>query len=182
MNKSTTFLLILFATLGVLSAAAFYGMIWYVDSLNNNSVALEQTYTNSQIKLKNVQSTARTVRSAGDSLDKLEDYMVKPGQELPIVKSIEQLAAAASLTEKTDLLGIDQSPTLTSQNKEFLHIVISTGGTFDRTMNFLSILETLPYNVKMNKVTLTAGATASSTATVWNASFDLSLVKEKDNS
>lgn len=124
-------------------------------------------------------SLRQVTTSTGDELLKLNDFFIAPSGALDFVKYIETLAGTSGLTFKIELFDQVADPVLAEQGKELLRTALRTTGTMKNTKIFLSLIESLPYNVKVTRVDLRrAGATeGTGTKDQWTALIDFTVVK-----
>jgi hypothetical protein len=82
---------------------------------------------------------------------KLNDYFVESDGALHFIEYIENLATASGLTYRINLFDADQNAEAAKNDKETLKTSLTTTGSLTDTRNFVSLIETLPYNVRISK-------------------------------
>lgn len=181
MSKKTTSYLILFGSVALVAVSGFIFSVYYIKHLNTKIESLKTALVSSQVQFIKLESIRLAATSGAGELDKLEKYIISAGKEIDVVQQIERLAEATSLSHNTELIEEKDEPSLANQNKNLLHIVLTTDGTWNNSRKFLSLVEHLPYNVKIEKVDMfmIGKGTASSSLPVWRSKFDFSIVKEK---
>ena len=180
MKTRTTSVLICLIIAAIALIGLYYFCISYVGGLGRQTAQLNLDLDSSQIKYVRLLSLRAIVKSSESNGQQLDSYLVQPGQEIDLVKEVEGLADQLALTHSTDQIDTQDLDVLASQNKELLHIVISTTGGWNSTRRFLSLIEALPFNIRLNKVDFNlSGDTSSPAGDQWRGRFDFSVVKKK---
>lgn len=120
-------------------------------------------------------------KQAGDAeaID-LSRYFIAPDGALGFVEYIESVAVSSGLSYKINLFDAEQNADLAKQDRELLKTSLTTTGSLKNTRDFISLIETLPYNVRINKIDLKRGgdgAGAANPKDVWTLVIDFSAVK-----
>jgi hypothetical protein len=118
--------------------------------------------------------------SASTDVDELSGYFVSTDGALSFVEYVESLAAASGLTYRINLFDSEQDTDLAKHDKEFLKTSLTTTGSLKNTRNFISLIESLPYNIKITRVDLKGGNANVSTGVReanWTMMIDFSAVK-----
>lgn len=182
MKTRTTYTLIFFSILSAIFIAGYFLSISHIKSLGTNADKENSEVADLEVKYARATSLNAIAKSGRGDVERLNDFIVQPGGEIGVVKTLEQLARNLSLVSTTDSIDTQDIGTSTLKTKEFLHIVISTTGRWESTRRFLSLIETLPYNVKENRIDLFASGASPSGSQVWSGHFDISIVKNKEAS
>lgn len=173
---SITFLLLIG---GVFAAYAFHSMTATVES---EIGTLNQEADTLSIQASRVTTLRQVVNSSGDELQTVNQYFVPKDGALDFVKYIENLAVSSGLTFKINVFDSEQNDALSKNDKEFLKTSLNTTGSLKNTRNFMSLVETLPYNVKVTRIDMrrSAGGTFSTVRDEWSTTIDFSVVKIMD--
>ncbi|MEN9649122.1 MAG: hypothetical protein RL094_89 [Candidatus Parcubacteria bacterium] len=180
MRSSSTKILILVVLITLAVFGGFYFVIHRIKAMNAAADVLKSEVVDAQVRTLKNESLRQVAISGADELGKIEKYIIEDGKEVDVVQQIEGIAAASGLTYNTDLIAAKESATLTPQKKELLTISISTVGTWKNTRKFLTLIENLPYNVKIDFADLSLrSGDGTQEAGEWAAKFEFSLVKKK---
>ncbi len=196
MKKKTLNILIVTGILALLAAGFDIYAIRYIKQLNEKVVDVKSDADQVKSKYQHILLLHDTVQSASDNKKKLTDYFIPPGGAVDFISSFEQMAQATGLKFNTVSLETEQNLELMAQNKEFLHVVFETNGTWDNTMHFVELVESLPYAVQISNLSLDgAGGSPSlvgsdsSTGAIsnkknlgyWRLLLNIKIVKMKDD-
>lgn len=177
-TRSSTILTILII-LAVVFVAGNYLTSRYVSNLGLKTQKLLSDLAFVESKYTQALSLSVVANSGESDGKKLDAFIISKGEEVTVVKDIERLAASLSLISTTEDIGSIEESSLSMQNKDFLRIVMSVRGSLTQIRKFLSLIETLPYNVKISSVDLYDNEDDAA-AGRWLARFDISIVKEKE--
>ncbi len=171
MNKKhlSIFLVIVFLLIAGIIAT-------YLLNSKTGNLETEITTLNSEVASLSVQSARlmnlrQVVSSTGGELDTLSGFFVESGGALDFVKYIESLAVSSGLNFKIDLVDEVADATLAPHDKVFLKTAIRTTGSLKNTRIFFALIESLPYNVKINRIDLRRAGDD------WAMVIDFSVVK-----
>lgn len=114
--------------------------------------------------------------STGANVGDLNEYFIDEDGALGFVEYIEGLASSAGLTYRINLFDSEQNADLAKYDKEFLKMSLTTTGSIANTRNFVSLIESLPYNIKITRVDLKGSSTGAKDAP-WTMAIDFSAVK-----
>ncbi len=180
MNSKTTQLLTFVGLITVIAVGALILEYKRISIVHTRTDALKNELVDSQVKTLKMSSLRRAALSGSDELVKIKDFIIEPGQEVEVVQLIEGLSKSSGLTYTTETIALTDYAPLTGQGKELLHIVITTQGSWRGTQKFLSLVENLPYNVRIDTVdTALTGSEGNTLTGTWKTKFDISLVKKK---
>jgi hypothetical protein len=175
MKTRTLYLLIATALIAILSLVGYYFTFTYIAglSMKTNQANADLLYIEAKYQQTLSQrAVASTGENAGKKLDK---YILAEGGEVEVVKELERLASELSLFIVTETLEVEADESLKALGKEYLHIVEDVTGSEGQVRRFLGLIESLPYNVRVNEVNLFRKTTAQGLA--WEGRFDFSIVK-----
>ncbi|MFM2383908.1 MAG: hypothetical protein RIQ72_480 [Candidatus Parcubacteria bacterium] len=174
MNKRYIITLI---TVFVLSAIAIGGA--YVFHTKTTKIESELSDLHSEVQTLSIQanrviSLRQVATATGDDLEKLQAFFVAKDGALDFVKYIEGLAVSSGLTFSIDTVDEYADPVLTPYDKTLLKLSVRATGTKTRIRAFLSLIESLPYNVKIQRLDL------RKVGENWTMVVDIGVVKQKD--
>lgn len=175
-NRNLTILILssVCLVLGIIAAELFYAKTF---KLENEISVLNQSVRDLELQESKVLSSRQIASPSINNAKELDQYFISDKGALDFVKYIEGLAASSGLTSKIDVLDEVADPLLAEQGKEFFKAAIRTNGTYNNSRIFLNLIESLPYNVKINRVDLRRSGDAGS----WTLLVDFSVVKTIDN-
>ncbi len=181
MKTRTTFVLSIVALITLIAIAGYYFLYAYIGGLSQQTADLNEKLQNTQVKYQRAEALHAIAESGTNEGQQLDQYFVQPNKEIDIVKSLEQLAVNLSLNSTTEVIESQDLAILQTQNKDLLHLTMNVTGRLSSVRKFQSTIESLPYNVRLNKVDLyfVSSANASSSVSVWRGRYDISLVKKK---
>lgn len=163
-------------------AFIFHGML---TSSQAEIISLQQTNQGLQAQADRLNAKKAENSTAIDA-SQLDDFFIPADGALSFVEYIENLAASSGLGYRINLFDADQNADMAKYDKEFLKTSLTTTGSLKNSRNFISLIQTLPYNVKITKVDLKKGADASVGAAPskesWTMIIDFSIVKTVDAS
>ncbi len=199
-------------TIMLLAVILMAGIYYYFFNTLRKEVESSSSLANDTATLaveeNNLDSLRSTFSNTGNDQEKINSYFVQKDGAVDFINSIENLASSAHLVGKTDSVNTtDMTPP--SPMYELLHLTFSTRGSWRNTYYFLSLLESLPYNISIRQVgmhsagdttidvlpVLTPDLSASSSSStvltvvpivtrpkpgsVWETNYDFTVVKLK---
>jgi hypothetical protein len=147
-NKTLNILICVVVLALALLGVLFYG-IDYVKSLNEHIVDVKTEADQVKSKYDRLVAFHNSDQSDVDDKKRLLNYFVPANGAVDFITSFEQMAQGIGLKFNTVSLDSEQVAELSSQNKELLHVVFETNGSWNSTMQFLSLVESLPYAVQI---------------------------------
>ncbi len=179
MKTRSLLTLSILSVLAVASLVAYYFAYVYIENIGKKTSEESANLSYAEAKYDRSVSLKLVAASGKNSGERLDKYILGKGGEVAMVKMLERLASSLSLSYTTDALDTQENDTLSSQNKNFLHIVTTSNGTIQQNRRFLAVLESLPYNVKLNRVDMRDQGAESGGR--WQMSVDFSIVEEKSS-
>jgi Tfp pilus assembly protein PilO len=161
----------------VLSLSAFGGA--YLFYVQTTEMETELTGLHSEVQTLSIQanrviSLRQITTATGDELEKLQTFFVTKDGALDFVKYIESLAVASGLIFSIDTVDEYADPVLIPYDKTLLKLSIRTTGTQKRTRAFLTLIESLPYNIKIQR------ADIRKVGEQWTMVIDIGVIKQID--
>lgn len=157
--KNKTFKIFIFVL--VLALASLGSLIYAVSYIKTLNLQVEDVKNEAdQIRSKYDRMVAfhDSNQSDTDNKKKLINYFIPPNGAVDFLTSFEQTAQSIGLKFNTVSLDTEQATDLSSQNKEILRVSFETNGSWNNTMHFLSLVESLPYAVQITGATLEGAA------------------------
>lgn len=153
-----------------------------ISKMEEEAVALRQEIQGLEIKAARL-SAQKQDGAAISSIDLLNRHFIGADGALGFVEYVESIAVSSGLAYKINLFDSEQWADGTKNDRELLKTSLTTTGSLKNTRNFISLIESLPYNIRINRVDLkksvdsgTAG-TNSGAKEMWTATVDFSAVK-----
>jgi len=158
-----TFNLLIFASVSAAIMVGFYAYsVHYVQGLVDDTASLRSDIEQDQAQYQHLQVLHDAIASTGDDKQKITHYFVPAGGAVDFITSFEKAAVSSSLKFTTVSIDTSSIPELDSQGKELLDVVFSTEGSWSNTLHFLSLLESLPYSVSIDRVEVSSSGEAPS--------------------
>lgn len=198
MKSKSNKILILASTIATIGIVLLYLAYSQIGRLNqtNDDLAIE---TNSlYTQAIRAESLKKIVSNAGDKGISLDEYFIAAGEEVEFVKKMESLASSVNLSYTTNSIGTQSNEKLDLLGKEFLEISMVTEGSWQNTRRFISLIEKMPMNIRINSMDLkteiktvaaipTKSETISSTTPaaqspsriIWKTTISMVVVKKK---
>lgn len=147
-------------------------------SLENELITLNQQTTDLGAQVERILSLRQNANSTDESTS-LDTYFVDSKGALGFVKYVEDLAVSSGLISKVEVFVEQSDSELEKSGAEYLRTAVKTTGSLKNSRTFLSLIESLPYNVKIERVDLRRFG-AITTKDEWTLTVDFSVVKKKE--
>jgi Tfp pilus assembly protein PilO len=174
MNKRYFITLAIVFTLSVIAIGGAYMFHTKTIEIESELSSLHNEVQTLSIQANRVISLRQVATATGDDLEKLQVFFVAKDGALDFVKYIEGLAVSSGLTFSIDTVDEYADPALVPYDKTLLKMSVRTTGTKTRIRAFLSLIESLPYNVKIQRLDLRKAGEN------WTMVVDVGVVKQKD--
>jgi Tfp pilus assembly protein PilO len=195
--KNKTFNILICTAVVALSllSVLIYG-IYYVKTLSEHIVDVKNEANQIKSKYDRLIALHDSAESNTDDKKKLLNYFIPANGAVDFITSFEQTAQAIGLKFNTVSLDSELAEGLDPHGKEFLRIAFETKGSWNSTMQFLSLVESMPYAIQITGATLEGSAGTPSlvgsdsangvlTNTVnlgyWRLLLNIKVVKIKDD-
>ena len=165
-------------------ACGFGAFLFYekIHASQTEVATLQQEVQSLQIQADRL-NTQKRENAENVKTAELDEYFVSANGALGFVEYIENLAVSSGLTYRINLFDSAQDPEASKNEKELLKTSLTTNGSVQNTRNFIALIQTLPYNVKITKVDLkraTDPSAAISAKDSWTAVIDFYVIKSID--
>ncbi len=198
MKSKSNKILTIASVVSIVGIIILYLAYSQIGSLNqkNNDLAIETSSLYTQAI--RAESLKKIVSNAGDKGISLDEYFIAAGEEVEFVKKLETLASSVNLNYTTNSIGTQSNEKLDPLGKELLEISMVTEGSWQNTRRFISLIEKMPMNIRINAMDLkteirttvaapTKSETISSTTpaaqspsrTMWKTTISMVVVKKK---
>jgi Tfp pilus assembly protein PilO len=174
MNKKYIITLSTVIILLIAAIAAAYVFQTKTTATEAELSALHAEVQTLSIQASRVINLRQVAATTGSEFQQLQTFFVAKDGALDFVKYIEGLAVSSGLVFSIDTVDEFADPILAPYDKTLLKLSVRTTGTQKRIRAFLALIESLPYNIKIQRTDLRKGAEN------WTMVVDIGVVKEKD--
>ncbi len=188
-------LLIGFFILVLLMVGAYYYFFHELRVTGEKISTLSNETTSLLTEETNLNSLKAVFSDTTNERQKINSYFVQSDGAVDFITIIENLATFANLNHETQTVNTEEENP-SSANRERLHITFRTNGSWQNTYYFISLLESLPFQLTINQINLhSTGGTVAETissssstsistvatkkSSVWETSYDISVTKLK---
>ncbi len=140
-------------------------------TISNLSMKIDQA----QKKEMFFESTQEIVKDTAADLPKIASYFIDKDSVGDFIGSIEKTARAQGLDFNVDSVTV--SDIKGQSNYEYLNLAIRTIGAWSPTVNYISMLENLPYQTRVDEIMLSKDSDTKTAS--WIDSFNLTVIKHK---
>ena len=109
--------------------------------------------------------------------------MVSVDGDVKFIENLESLARENGLSIDIDSLNFEDNTKLLPNNMTIFRVRAKTSGNFFGTYKFLSLVESLPFKVKIQNFTLSTaseeGVLNVKKSNIWQSKFEISVLKYK---
>ena len=143
---------------GVGALFVLYGFIFLkVNNNNTNTITLNQEiYLESEKQIRTME-TKRSVTESAALLKQVSDLFVETDKIPDFLGIVESFASKTKTVVVVRDVSRSVPSSLVSSSTEFLVVSVSSRGRFQGVYQFLRLIETLPYGVYVDSVSLSQG-------------------------
>jgi len=123
-------------------------------------------------------SLRNSVKNTQNDKILLDTFFVPKENVADFLQSIENLADQSGVTH-TLSVGTQSDGALDPLNREWLTVTVSTTGSFDQTIRFLSLLESMPVKSAFSTISINTVVPPTKGGVVWTASIAFKVIKTK---
>jgi|GEM_PF-5421427 len=183
LSKNASLLIIIFLLNGALGYGYYFlhGRI----SLMNKQVTEKAAEIEEQKEKTFSDKALRDILiSTEEDRSKIDSYLLQDDDVVDFLEKIEELGEISKTRVVTSSVNIDERGEKSTTG--FLQLNINAFGPFENIMHFISLIESLPYKVAIDKLILsTVGDNGQqpvkgSQTKEWQSNFELKVVKLKD--
>jgi hypothetical protein len=125
-----------------------YGYIFYqIRAQTRSSVMLFETLQRDAIQRDGLVGIEETLKNLKSRADNIDSYVVDDNNVVAFLELIEELGEEQGISITKKIQKNDGG------NSSELELTLATSGKWNSTLNFLSLIENLPYSIKVNSFT-----------------------------
>ena len=137
----------------IVFVAIYAASFWYVKNKVENA-----TYELSKAEIEYeqkdlVQERASVIRELEPDIQKIESYYVGADDVVGFINLLEQKAGEQNVAIETEDVSVDAGESLIYG--EILGVSLTVKGDWNNVMQYINLIETLPYNIQTKSVNLT---------------------------
>ncbi len=178
MKNKTLNLLILNLIIAMLIWAAYFYIVHQVSATSATFDDIKHKIIFAVKKEQAVMILKKKVEDDFKAGFDLKDFLIRPDQTADVVQMIEGFGPITGTKIVTQSVSTQDAVGLPN-GVDFLKGTFKIDGQKDNVLKSISLVENLPYNIKIQKLSFVKSLDASSTVK-WSASVDILLVKLKD--
>lgn len=178
--KKTKIILVLLVIVNILvySVYAYLFILLEDNTRETNALSLK---IGEQQRRENVKGIIeKSLEGANDNFYALKDYIVKEDGEIDFIKEIEIIASDLNLQSEIKSVNLEEIKDIKSI--ETMKMSIDVIGKWSSVYNFLRKLEALPFDIKLDKVSMERFSEEDAKGgklVMWLGHFEFSLIKLK---
>ena len=172
----TQTLLIISITLAVAGVLA-YGVLFRAMKRSNDQISLlvDSVKQNANARAEAI-SLKKLVDDVGPDIKKIDSYYIAPDGTVDFIEMIEQLGRDAGVT--AEISRVEIHPIASSNTTEKLYLTVSFTGTWKSQVHFLSLLESLPYDLYFSRLSvINESHSDTPSKSLWQGKADLEILK-----
>jgi Tfp pilus assembly protein PilO len=149
--------------------AGVYALTFYLlkKEVGQTSAILQQQ-AQGESRRDNIEAFKKTITETADKRAMLEAFFLTPDNVPDFISNIEEWGTKLGL--KATLSGLREDDTQT------LSFSVQADGTFDQITRFMELLQNMPYDVHLDKVSLINQVEGEKTSgKVWHSTFDIRI-------
>ncbi len=178
MKKKTLNLLILNLVITVGIWGAYFYMLHQVRAKSASFGDLKNKVTFAMKKDQAVKDLRKKIELNFREGFDLKSFLIRPDQTADVVQTIEGFGPMTGTKITTQSVSTEEAFGM-PDGVDFLKVTFKIEGAKSDVSKSIALIEALPYNIKINKLSFAKSGDASSTLK-WLASIDMVLVKLKD--
>lgn len=131
-------------------------------------------------------SLKRTIAEIGPDLEKIRSYQVSSDGVVGFIEMIERLGKDSGVGAKIDSVNVVAQTEEASSTDESLMLSLSFSGSWKNCMHFVSLLESLPYDISISRLglatnleTIESMGAKKQGVLPWSGKATLKIVKQK---
>ncbi|HEY4514801.1 MAG TPA: hypothetical protein VJJ22_01430 [Candidatus Paceibacterota bacterium] len=163
-NNNPNRLLVILAIVNLLAIAIWLAIFFFSQKLEASINDVISKLALEDAKGNYLATTAGDLRVTEEGRQIMNQSFIKLGDEASFLENIESLATSTK---------IEMSVSSFEKVDKTLHLVMQTKGSFARNYYFLSLLESLPYEMKINKATLSTNP--GDIESGWSGRYDITI-------
>ena len=145
-------IIIFLVVLVCIAASIVYFGIHHVIATNMEIADLAHTVSLATKKQQNLVSTEALVGNANPDILRVTNSIVQSDGDVTLIEYLETVARTHGLQVVIDSLSLSQDKTFAGTPMSILNIKMEVKGSWSAVYQFASVVETLPYIVKINRI------------------------------
>jgi Tfp pilus assembly protein PilO len=175
MKFHSTKILILIIICNIAAIAGYYLLFQYIKTQTEAASSLTSTLSLSEQKNSHLNSLRSVVKDTEGKRQQLAAFLLSSDGEISFIEQVETLAKSSGLNEKTNNVSSIAGSTVSTK---IFQMQIETTGSWSNLMYFLNQLENLPYNVRVQNVSLNKqSGDSKSSGSPWTAIVDINVTE-----
>ncbi len=168
----------------VLLFSAHYFLFREIRSKNEKVSMLEHDISLQDKRQDYLISTQHLIQDLSSDLADVDNSIITSGQDVGFIENLESAAKSNGLNLTIDSLVVKEDQSFAAANVSELVIKANTSGPWSGTYSFITELESLPFKVRINKLSLTSspgevGADGKTSGRSWQSNFEIVVLKYK---
>ncbi|MEK7179851.1 MAG: hypothetical protein AAB706_00060 [Patescibacteria group bacterium] len=170
-------------------AFAFFSM----KAIQENMSLLQNEVETSVKKNDTLHSIEAILRDSNSDIEKLQSYFIAPGGIVAFIETIEAQAEVSGVETVIDYVNVEgDGQSKVVGGKEIVRLRLSTKGSWENSTHFLSLLEKVPFQINLERVSFIYSPESESSLSFappkgtklpvkksWKGSIDLTSLKLK---
>lgn len=178
--KSLKRIIIILSVIIAVVFGLFFFTITGIKNKNENITKLQNELLDHASESKYLASIQNIVSKANISIEQINSSILSSDSNVVIIETIEQIATKNGLEITIDSIAVEDLVATKDSDMTTLKIRVKTNGKWIQTYNFISELESLPYQINVEKSSLITGAEAGDLKDrLWQNVFEIRLLKYK---
>ena len=166
-------ILILVILCNMVALAGYYYFFGEIEAKTKVATNLTDTIDIGQQKNSRLSLLRSTIKNTEAGRQKISTLLLPSESEVPFIEQMENLAKSNNLGVKTNNVS---SATSTDVTKVF-HMQSEVTGSWNGIMNLLNQIDNLPYDVRVQSVSMNKQEQGKASGLVWVASINISVTE-----
>ena len=175
MNFKSVKSLIIIVILNLVALTGYYFLFQDIKTEAKSASALTNTIDQGEQKNSRLSALRANIKETEGERQKLSTFLLPSDSEVSFIEVVEKLASKSGLSVKTNDVS---SVAGDSDATKIFKMQTQISGSWSNTMYFLSKLENLPYNIRVqNLSTSNQTTTGKGAASQWTTTFDVTVTE-----
>lgn len=152
--KKNKILIFIYSFAAILSLSLFGFLVNHIFSKEAELTVLRQNVADLRSKKEELGNIAKNLGATLEDYELLRKLFVEAEGSVDFIESIEKTAKSAGLRFEVASVEAEDTEELGALGKDFLVLSINTVGNFKSNMQFIKLLENMPYKVTLSDIML----------------------------
>jgi hypothetical protein len=181
-SEKTKKILIVWIVIAAIFAGVYSFMIWKIYVIDGTSTSKSIEIRDITKKNDSYLFMKKDIEMNKNSINKVNDYIIKADETVAFMEKIESLAKSNNLKSEVKSVSFEAIPNGDISNIEYMRIQMDVVGEWKNVEYFLELLENYPINLKIKKFSFSRVDTTVKNKKIsqWTGNFDFSVIKVKD--